>query len=288
MLRGGKTCNLYRQFWGEPMIERRIDLLNILFFGNLSKYKEIRHFISTRTGGFSSPPYDSLNLGFHVGDDPGDVLKNRKRLAHTIGIPLNQFTLATQVHSGDVKIVSEELRGKGCIDDKGAIDATDAMVTNVADICLTILVADCVPMLFFDPLTKAIGAAHAGWRGTLKFVGLNTVRTMEKAFGSLPKDIIVGIGPSIGPCCYEVGPEVISQVEEGLHTRKEYISNESADGRGYLDLWKANLKQLLHAGIQRENIEMAMRCTCHNPDLFFSYRHQGGNTGRFSVGITIC
>ena len=269
------------------MIEKKIDLLSILFFENLLRYNEIRHFISTRTGGFSSPPYNSLNLGFHVGDDPGNVLKNRERLATTIGIPLNQFTMARQIHSGNVKIISEELRGKGCADHKEAVDATDAMVTDVADICLTILVADCVPMLFFDPSRRVIGVAHAGWKGTLKFVALNTVRAMERVFGSLPKDIIVGIGPSVGPCCYEVGPEVISQVEDGFHTRKQYISNESRDGRGYLDLWKANLEHLLHAGIQRRNVEMARICTCHSPDLFFSYRHQRGDTGRFGVGITI-
>jgi len=270
------------------MIEKKTDLLTMLFFENLLQHQEIRHFISTRTGGFSSPPYNSLNLGLHVGDDPGDVLKNRERLATTIGIPLNQFTMARQIHSGNVKIISEELRGKGCADHKEAIDATDAMVTNVADICLIILVADCVPMLFFDPSRRAIGVAHAGWQGTLKFVALNTVRAMEEVFGSSPQDIIVGVGPSVGPCCYKVGPEVITQVEEGFHTRKEYISNESADGHGYLDLWRANLKHLLRAGIQRKNIEMAKICTCHNPDLFFSYRHQRGDTGRFGVGIVIC
>ena len=270
------------------MIEKKIDLLNILFFENLLKYKVIRHFVSTRTGGFSNPPYSSLNLGLHVGDDPENVLKNRSRLASTIGIPSNQFTIAKQIHSGHVTIISEELRGKGCSNYKEAIDATDAMVTNVQDICLIILVADCVPILFFDPLRRVIGVCHAGWHGTLKFVAQNTVSAMEKVFGSSPQDILVGIGPSIGPCCYEVGPEVISQVENIFHTKKEYILHESKDGKGYFDLWKANLKQLLHAGIEEKNIELAQKCTCHNPELFFSYRHKKGDTGRFCVGITIC
>ena len=270
------------------MIEREIDLLRILFFENLSRHKEIRHFVSTRRGGFSGHPYDSLNLGYHVGDDPEKVLGNRKRLAATIGIPLNRFTIARQVHSGNVSIISEELRGRGCATHKDAINATDAMVTNVPDICLIILVADCVPMLFFDPSKKVIGVAHAGWQGTLKFVALNTARAMEKAFGSSPRDIMVGIGPSIGPCCYEVGPEVISQVEKVFHTKREYIVKESRDGHAYFDLRKANLKQLLHAGIRRSNIEMAKLCTCHNTDLFFSYRHQRGDTGRFGAGIALC
>ncbi len=270
------------------MIEKKIDLLDILFFENLSGFKEIRHFVSTRKGGFSKPPYNSLNIGFHVGDDPEDVLKNRKRLAATIGISLNHFTMARQIHSGHVTIISEKMRGKGCYDHKGAMNDTDAMVTNVPDICLVILVADCVPMLFFDPLKRAIGVAHAGWKGTLQCVAQKIVRAMQKVFGSSPRDILVGIGPSIGPCCYEVGPEVISQVENIFHTKKDYILNESKGGEGYFDLWKANLRQLLYCGIERENIEIAMRCTCHNPDLFFSYRHQKGDTGRFGAGIAIC
>ncbi|MBW2333001.1 MAG: peptidoglycan editing factor PgeF [Deltaproteobacteria bacterium] len=269
------------------MVEKKVNLLTILFFENLLKYKEIRHFVSTRKGGVSKHPFDSLNLGLHVGDDPDNVLKNRKRLAATIGIPLRHFTIGEQIHSGNVTIISEELRGKGSTNHKEAINATDAMVTNAADICLVVLVADCVPILFFDPIKRAIGVAHAGWKGTLQFIAQKTVRAMEKAFGSSPQDIIVGAGPSIGPCCYKVGEDVISQVETIFHTRKECILNESKSGEGYFDLWKANLTQLLQAGIKRKNIEMARMCTCHKPDVFFSYRHQKGETGRFCAGITL-
>ena len=269
------------------MIKEAIDLLEILFFENLSAYKEIRHFISTRKGGVSKPPFDSLNLGLNVGDDTGNVLKNRKRLATTIGIPLRHFTIGEQIHSGNVIIISEESKGKGSTNYKEAINATDAMVTNAAGICLVILVADCVPMLFFDPVRRAIGVAHAGWKGTLQLIAQKTVKAMEKAFGSSAKDILVGVGPSIGPCCYKVGPDVISQVEAIFSNKKEYILNESKNGDGYFDLWKANLDQLLHVGIKRNNIEMAMNCTCHNYDLFFSYRYQKGATGRFCAGITL-
>jgi len=269
------------------MVEKKINLLTILFFENLLKYKEIRHFISTRKGGVSKPPFDSLNLGLHVGDDPDNVLKNRKRLATTIGIPLRHFTIGEQIHSGNITIISEESRGKGSTNHKEAINATDAMVTNAPGICLVVLVADCVPMLFFDPVKRAIGVAHAGWKGTLQFIAQKTVRAMEKAFGSLAEDIVVGVGPSIGPCCYKVGPDIISQVEIIFYTKKEYILNESKSGEGYFDLWKANLTQLLQTGIERKNIEMSRMCTCHNPDVFFSYRHQKGSTGRFCAGITL-
>lgn len=273
--------------YGNDMIEKRYGLLTLLFFNHLLRFKEIEHFLSTRTGGFSEFPYHFLNLGLHVGDDPDKVLKNRRRLAKAIGIPLNRFTIARQIHSGNVRIISNELRGSGSTDHENAIEDTDAMVTNVADICLVILVADCVPMLFFDPVQRAIGVAHAGWKGTLQLIAQKTVMAMEKAFGSSPRDIIVGIGPSIGPCCYRVGPEVISWVDNTFHTTKELIVNKSDDGTGYLDLRLANLKQLLHTGIERKNIELARICTQENSELFFSYRHQQGDTGRFGAGITL-
>jgi YfiH family protein len=269
------------------MIKKKMDSLEILFFENLPSYGGITHFISTRNGGFSKAPYHSLNLGLHVGDDPEKVLKNRRRLAAAIGIPLNQFTIAEQVHSGNVRIILDETRGSGSKDYGNSIKGTDAMVTNKAGICLVILVADCVPMLFFDPVQGAIGVAHAGWRGTLKCIAQNTVRTLETAFGSSPRDIVVGIGPSIGPCCYSVGSEVIRQFENTFPTTKEIIVNKSDDGTGYVDLWLANLKQLLHSGIERNNIELVEVCTRDNSDRFFSYRQQNGDTGRFGAGITL-
>lgn len=269
------------------MIEKHTGSLTVLFFKNLSAYREIRHFVSTRSGGFSEFPFHSLNLGLHVGDDPDRVLKNRRRLAEAVGIRLDQFTIAGQVHSGNVRVVSDELRGSGSTDQEDAIEGTDAMVTDTPGICLIVLVADCVPMLFFDPSRQVIGVAHAGWRGTLKSVASNTVRAMEEAFGSSPGDIMVGIGPSIGPCCYRVGPEVISPVKGVLKGGSDYIVNESKGGEGYFDLWKANLEGLLDVGIDRNNIELALRCTCHEPDLFFSYRQRKGNTGRFAAGIML-
>jgi YfiH family protein len=270
------------------MIQKRHRLISIVHFENLLGFEEIEHFVSTRAGGVSEFPYHSLNLGLHVGDDPDNVLKNRRRLSEALGIPLDQFTIAMQVHSGNVKIISDELRGSGSTDHENAIEDTDAMITDTPGICLIVLVADCVPMLFFDPLNKVIGVAHAGWRGTLQSIGINTVTSMKEAFGSSPANIMVGIGPSIGPCCYRVGPEVISQVKSVCKGGSDYIVNESKGGAGHLDLWKANLEGLLHAGIKRKNIEIAERCTCHEPDLFFSYRQQKGDTGRFAAGIMLC
>jgi len=269
------------------MIEKKINSLCIWFFENLSQYEGIGHFVSTRTGGHSSRPFDALNLSFNVGDDPKKVLKNRELLTAAIETPLTSLTTAKQIHDGHVTIVSDGLRGKGSTDYKGAINATDAMVTNVAGISLMILLADCVPILFYDPSKRVIGVAHAGWKGILRFVAQNTVEALREHFHCSPQDIIVGIGPSIGPCCYEVGQEVVSDVERIFGTRQACISKESVNGKRYFDLWTANLRQILQTGIPERNIEMAEICTCHNPHLFFSYRYEKGKTGRFGAGIVI-
>ena len=269
------------------MIEKKINSLSILCFEKLSRYDDIGHFVSTRNGGHSHSPYDSLNLSFNVGDNAEKILNNRKVLVEALGVPLTSLTTAKQIHDGHVRFVSAEMRGKGSVDYQGAINATDAMVTNVPNICMMVLLADCVPILFCDPSKKAIGVAHAGWKGTLRRIAEKTVKALHEHFDSATQDIMVGIGPCIGPCCYEVGPEVIDEVERIFGSKDYCIKNESQEGRGYFDLQEANLKQLLRTGIPEENIEIAEICTCHHPNLLFSYRHEKGKTGRFGAGIFI-
>jgi len=268
------------------MIERRLNSLPLWFFENLLNHREIYHFVSTRTGGFSNPPYDALNLGFHVGDNPEIVLKNRERLAIAMGIPMDNFTTARQIHGSNVEIVTEALRGIGAVNFDTAIHATDAMVTDTPDICLTVLQADCVPLLFFDSKKKVIGVAHAGWKGTVRVIAQNTVKVLKEKFNCLPDDILVGIGPSIGPCCYGVGPEVIVQIDEASQNKRKYI-DEALDGKCYFNLWEANKTQLVQAGIPERNIEIARICTYCNHTVFFSYRYQQRETGRFGAGIML-
>jgi len=270
------------------MIEQGIGSSKILCFRNLYGYKEIKHFVSTRSGGVSKPPFDSMNLGLHVGDEREDVINNRKILASYLNIDFKSMTIAEQTHSGNVAVISEEQRGKGHTCHENSVSNSDAMVTDVKNICVAILVADCVPIIFFDPQRRVIGVAHAGWRGTVRSVAANTVNTMVKRFGSLPEDITVGIGPSIGPCCYKVGPEVLSQVRAIFKTAPDFIKNESRDGTGYLDLWSLNSMQLLNEGVLEKNIDIARICTAHNQQDFFSYRANMGETGRFGAGIELC
>lgn len=269
------------------MIEKHINSLPLWFFQNLLNYRDICHFVSTRNGGFSNPPYDSLNLGFHVGDNPETVYKNREQLAFVLKIKLNHFTTANQIHGSTVAIIPENLRGSGACNCDTAISATDAMVTNTPNICLMVLQADCVPILFFDLKKKVIGIAHAGWRGTVQKVAQNTVRVLKENFHCSPHNILVGIGPSIGPCCYKIGPEIIRQIEKGFCSQKEYVMNEMLRDNGYFNLWEANRMQLVQMDIPERNIEIANICTYCNHNSFFSYRHQQRETGRFGAGIML-
>ena len=269
------------------MLETRLQSLCVFRFRNLSKQSGVDHFVSTRIGGLSPPPYESLNLGFHVEDNAETVLKNRERLAENVGIPLSDFTIAKQVHSGTVTIVTEDMRGYGAAALNTAVEAVDALVTDVPGLCLTVLMADCVPVLFFDSQESVVAAVHAGWRGTVKLAAQNTVNILKQKFNCKPTDILVGIGPSIGPCHYEVGPEVIAQVEDTFGGTDGYINNETPDGKGHFDLWEANRRQIMETGIPAQNIEVAQICAYCDAHLFFSERHQGGRTGRFGAGIML-
>lgn len=252
--------------------------LNTYLFENLSRQKGITHFITTRKGGVSRKPFDTLNLGFNVPDDPKHVAKNRALLAEALGFPIGSLTTAKQVHGNKVAIVNKGQRGR-------ELDGFDAMITDVPGICLMVQIADCPPLLLYDPVHKVIGAVHAGWRGTVKKIAFNAVMSMSKIFKSDPHNIYVGIGPSIGPCCYEVGDEVVREVADKLNDPDELIIKRN--GKDYFDLWEANKRQLIEAGVPGSNIEVSGICTKDNSDTFFSSRASNGLTGRFGAGIML-
>ncbi|MDE0297056.1 MAG: peptidoglycan editing factor PgeF [Candidatus Poribacteria bacterium] len=256
-------------------------------FQNLSNQGGVNHFVSTRIGGLSLPPYESLNLGFHVGDVHETVLKNRERLSATIQMPLPGFTFAKQIHSNTVTVVTAQMRGRGTVDYDTAVEATDAMVTSVPGLCLTVLTADCVPVLLFDPRNRVVAAVHAGWRGSVKLIARNTVEILIQEFNCKPRDLLVGIGPSIGPCHYEIGHDVIAQVKDAFGGTDGYINVELSSGKGYFNLWEANRRQIMDVGIPPQNIEVARICTYCDAHRFFSVRHQKGTTGRFGAGIML-
>jgi len=256
-------------------------------FENLRSFKEIKHFVTTRHGGVSDGAFASLNLGLGTEDRPLTVLQNRQILADSVGISQDYFVMANQIHGTNVEVIAKDRRGAGAFSRHNAIPATDGMITNEPEICLFVMGADCVPILFFDRKKKVIGAAHSGWKGTVTKIAAEVVRKMQETYHSSPSDIVVAIGPSIGPCCYKVGGEVMEAVLRHFGTTNGFISFENEDFAPMLDLWTANKTQLLEIGVPEENIEIAGLCTQCNHDEFFSSRYGKGITGRFGAGIMI-
>ncbi|NLE75548.1 MAG: peptidoglycan editing factor PgeF [Chloroflexi bacterium] len=235
----------------------------------------VPHAIFSRLGGVSQAPFDSLNTGATVGDDPAAVHANLQRIYSDLGVAGAHVVTGNLVHGTAVAVVGPEHRGQ-------AMPRTDGLVTRSPGVVLFLRFADCVPLLFFDRRSRAVGLAHAGWKGTLQGIGPATVRTMAQTFGSQAADLLVGIGPSIGPCCYEVGRDVADQARQSLGPLAPQALHAS-NGRLVLDLWEANRLQLAAMGV--EAIEVASACTACQRHTFFSHRGDSGRTGRFGVAL---
>jgi len=237
-------------------------------FQNLSTYHNCTHFITQKD---RSCEYD-FSLALHTNEEPSKILQNRKLLQQKF--PHMRFIVANQTHSANIQIITQN-SSQGWRDESEAIRECDALITNQKNIMLTILTADCVPILLFDPQKEVVSAVHAGWNGTKKEILFKTVNKMIKEFGSNPKDIIAGVAPSIGRCCYEVGEDVAKHFFE--------IPNAfDIKGDKYmLDLPLINRLQLLKAGLKEENIELSNICTACQVDNYFSYRKEQGCSGRF-------
>lgn len=244
------------------------------------------HGISARLGGVSPKPYEALNMGLHVGDDKEAVLENRRRYLHALEIKAEDVCSPRQVHGDRICRVTVGDRGKGARDYESAIADTDALITNALGVPLLLCFADCVPLLFADPEKGAIGLAHAGWKGTVSKIGAKTVEAMAKNFGTDPGKLLVGIGPSIGAECFEIGEEVAQKFREAFPSfHGEIIS--SREGKLHADLWAANRLQLEAAGVAAEHIECADTCTSCQHKWYFSYRADGKETGRLAAVIML-
>jgi polyphenol oxidase len=259
--------------------------MRILYSNKLSKFPQVVNFVTTRKGGVSKLPYNELNLGLHVGDHKAAVLQNRKKLSDKVGISQNNFIYLNQVQGNNVLVAKKEHKGSGSFDYERCIKQTDAAITTTPEICLVTLVADCVNILLFDPKKKMIGVVHAGWQGTLNLAAKTTIEKAKREFGCDPKDIIASLGPSIDPCCYEIGTEVVSQFEQKLPADAEHVIKHT-NGKAQLDNKLANKRQLLSAGLKDENIEVSKICTGCQTDRFYSYRIEE-DTGRFGAGIML-
>jgi YfiH family protein len=239
------------------------------------------HIVTTRTGGVSRGACASLNLGFRPHDEPEAVRENRARVCRAIGADPAALTCGEQVHGSRVALVFEKDKGRGALDPSTRIPSSDAMITDLPDIPLLILIADCAAVGMYDPANRAIGIAHAGWRGTAAGIAAETVSAMSQTFGSKPGDLHAAVSPAIGRCCYRVGADVVSAFRRFFGEPADRFFTLNKEGGTHLDLEQAIAYQLTNMGVKRENIETAGLCTACHTDLFYSYRGEGSGTGRF-------
>lgn len=225
---------------------------------------------STRRGGRSPEPWRSLNLGNNTGDDPSRVRENWLRLGASAGFDALRTVSSVQVHGTEVLHAREPGRHEGY----------DAFITDTPDLWLAILTADCLPILIYDPLHAAVGAAHAGWQGTAGGIGPKTLLAMEEAFGTRPEACLAWIGTGISGEEYEVGEDVAGRFPERC-------SRPGKEGKRMLDLRLANRLQLASAGIPEGHIESSPYCSSRDETLFYSYRRDNGRTGRMAAVIGI-
>lgn len=256
--------------------------ITYLTFPSLEQFPELFHAFTTRLGGVSEGPYDSLNLGLGSNDLRGNVQQNYELLSKALDLDLGKIVRGYQSHTINIRNVGEENKGKLWAERPEFMDV-DGLLTDQPGIALMTFHADCTPIYFYDPIKKVIGMAHAGWRGTLYYMAGAMVERMALEFGSNPADLMAVIGPSLGQCCFEVDSDVAEQFLSANSAYEEYVGEKWA-GKYHIDLWGITKYQLLERGLKTENIEFSGVCTKCRQDLFFSHRGQKGESGRM-VGI---
>lgn len=247
----------------------------------------IVHGFSTRLGGVSEDFLGSMNLSFSRGDREENVRENYRRIAGAVGFSPEDLVFSHQTHTTNVRRVAEEDRGMGFVRPLEFSDV-DGLVTDCPGLVLATFYADCVPLFFVDPVKKAIGLSHSGWRGTAGKMGRQTVEAMTREFGCDPSDITGAVGPSICQDCYEVSEDVIDEFSASFD--KQYHNSlfyKKENGKYQLDLWKANELIMEEAGLKKQNIYVTDICTCCNPDLLYSHRASGGKRGNLAAFLGI-
>lgn len=271
-----------------PILDKEKNGIRYLQFPALLESEVCRHLFSTRIGGVSEGDLGSMNLSYTRGDKTENVDENFRRIAGILDCTLNDFVLSHQTHTTNVRVVTEADRGKG-ITRKRDYEDVDGLITNVPGIVLSTFYADCVPLFFLDPVKKAIGLSHSGWRGTVNKMGKVTVQKMMEEYECNPKDIIAAIGPSICVDCYEVSMDVAQEFITAFKNADNLdkiviLKNEE---KAMLDLWQANLAVLTEAGIPKENISLPDICTSCNKDILFSHRASNGKRGNLGAFLVL-
>ena len=256
-----------------------------LTFPALEQYPGLLHAFSTREGGVSTGEFRSMNLGFRRGDPDENVLENYRRFCAAVGFPPQKLVASSQDHHTFLRRVTSKEAGIG-IEKPRDMESVDGLCTNDPGVTLVTYYADCVPLYFYDPEHRAAALAHAGWRGTAAKIGEKMARKMAAEFGSRPQELIAAIGPSIGPCCYEVDEPVAAQFLSMKELEPDGFVTGKGGGKYMLDLWECNRRILLAAGLLPEHISVGGVCTkCHS-ELLYSHRVMGAKRG--SLAAMIC
>lgn len=259
--------------------------LQYIKFPKIERCGISRHLFSTRHGGVSKDHCSAMNLSFNRGEPREDTLKNYEILCGAEGIDTKNLVLSHQTHTNNVINVTKKDCGTGIT--KPSFCDVDGLITNESGVALVTQYADCTPLLFCDPVKRVIATSHAGWRGTVKLIGKVTVEKMVKDFDCNPKDIIVGIGPCINKCCYEVDGPVYEEFSKIPFLDLKEILTEKSNGKYMLDLVEANRQILINSGILPTNIDCSDICTNCNCEDLHSHRATGGKRGNLAAIIEL-
>ena len=245
-----------------------------------------RGLFSFRPHGASLAPYTGLNVGLHVGDDPQRVAFNRQTCGIELGGSLEDWIVGEQVHGTNVAVVGQEDRGRGSDDLHRPVSDVDALVTDTPGLTLVVLTADCIPVLFFDPVKRVIATAHSGWKGTVGHIVRNVVETMHQQFGCRAEDIDVWMGPSIRQCCYEVS-ETVAGIVIDQFGWQHVVKRPNKPGKYLLNLHSCVRSDLLAAGVLNDRVHDTGVCTACHTDVLFSHRAEQGRTGRLLGAVRL-
>lgn len=251
--------------------------VKLIQFSHLNSLDFLTHGFSSRVGGVSPPPYDTMNLGYATEDEVINLMENRARFMSALGKENLLMAQTINLVHGDRVVGDHELP------DNGEIVDADGIITQRADLPLVSTFADCIPIFLADPVKKAIGVVHAGWRGTLAGIAARAVKRMQELFKSKPEDILAGIGPGIGPCCFETGEEPARCFMDKYPGWKDLVVRVSNYDKWKIDLFSFNRRILQETGVPGRSITIASLCTLCREDLFFSYRRDGRRSGRMAA-----
>ena len=272
---------------GEKVKVNCLNQIEYLTFPALEKLGIVRHLFSTRYGGVSEGIYTSMNLSYTRGDKKENVDENYRRIADILKSTPDKIVCSSQTHTTNVRLVTETDCGKGIVR-KLDYEDVDGLVTNIPGIVLCTLYADCVPLYFVDRKNRAIGLGHSGWRGTVNRMGEAMLLAMKHAFGTRPEDVTAAIGPSICQDCYEVDGDVAEKFKHGFPGEWEFLLKDGkAFGKFQLNLWEANRRVLIKAGVKKNNISVTDVCTCCNSAALFSHRASQGKRGNLGAFLTL-